>query len=125
MGADTTRVLVHLFKVAGAREERDVGIMAQGLSMERGVLQYHLDQLRERRMATMTSGNYRFGHVYCSAWARRTRPSTSAATSTNSLCGPPFPPTSASSICTKGPSGSRSGRTSAARSLCSHLQAVL
>src|SRR4051812_46077326 len=35
------------------------------------------------------------------AWARRTRPSASAAIRTSSLCGPPFPPTSASSSCTR------------------------
>jgi len=40
------------------------------------------------------------------------------------LCGPPFPPTSASSTCTKGPIGSLSERTIAARSLCSQVQAV-
>ena len=39
-------------------------------------------------------------------WARRPRPLASAATRTSCLCGPPFPPTSASFICTKGPSGS-------------------
>ena len=60
-----------------------------------------------------------------STWARRTLSFASAATRTNSLCGPPFPPTRASSIWTKGPSGSRSGRTIAARSLCSQLHAVL
>jgi hypothetical protein len=38
------------------------------------------------------------------------------ATRTSSLCGLPLPPTSASSICTKGPSGSLSERTIAARS---------
>lgn len=59
------------------------------------------------------------------AWARRTRPLPSAATSTSSLWGLPFPPTSASSICTKGPIGSLSERASAERSLCNQVQAVL
>ena len=59
-----------------------------------------------------------------SAWARRTRPPFSAAARTSCLCGPPLPPTSASSISTKGPSGSLSERTIAERSLCSHVHAV-
>jgi hypothetical protein len=42
-----------------------------------------------------------------------------------SLCGPPFPPTSAPSSCTQGPSGSLSECTIAVLSLCNQLHAVL
>ena len=40
------------------------------------------------------------------------------------MCGPPRPPTSASSSSTKGPSGSLSERPIADLSLCSHVHAV-
>jgi DNA-binding transcriptional ArsR family regulator len=63
LGDDTARVLVYIFKAAH-QEERDVGAMARALKMERGVLQYHLDRLKEAGMAARTSGNYISGHIY-------------------------------------------------------------
>lgn len=59
---DTARVLVHLFKVEG--DARDVGVTARTLQMEKGVVKYHLDQLKDAGFATCTSGNYVSGHVY-------------------------------------------------------------
>jgi hypothetical protein len=46
LGDDTVRVLVHLFR-AEELENRDAAIMARDLEMERGVLQYHLDRLKD------------------------------------------------------------------------------
>lgn len=63
LGEDTSRVLVALFK-ATRKEDRDVGLLAQRLQMERGVLQYHLDRLHENGLAQSTGGNYLHGHVY-------------------------------------------------------------
>ena len=65
LGDDTKRVLVHIFR-ARQLEERDVGVMASTLGMERGVMQYHLDLLREAGLAESTGGNYLHGHTY---WA--------------------------------------------------------
>jgi hypothetical protein len=62
---DTSRVLVHLLR-ARTMEERDVGVMADALGMERGLLKYHLDCLKEDSFADCTGGNYVHGHVY---WA--------------------------------------------------------
>ncbi|MGA9195106.1 MAG: hypothetical protein WB037_08455 [Pseudolabrys sp.] len=61
--ADTDRVLVTIFR-AEDMEDRDIGIMARKLSMERGILQYHLDRLKEAGLADVTGGNYLHGHVY-------------------------------------------------------------
>jgi hypothetical protein len=61
--ADTARVLVTIFRAADM-EDRDIGIMARKLSMERGVLQYYLDRLKEAGLADVTGGNYLHGHVY-------------------------------------------------------------
>ena len=63
LGADTTRILVDLFK-AEARHDHDVGALANHLGMERGVAQYHLDQLKNSGLAAMTGGNYLHGHTY-------------------------------------------------------------
>jgi hypothetical protein len=65
MGNDTIRVLVHLFR-ADDIEARDVGAMFRELAMERSVLMYHLDMLKNSSLADMTGGNYVDGHVY---WA--------------------------------------------------------
>jgi DNA-binding transcriptional ArsR family regulator len=65
LGEDTLRVLVQIFK-AGQQEHRYVGVMAGMLGMERGVVQYHLDRLREAGLADTAGGNYLHGHVY---WA--------------------------------------------------------
>jgi DNA-binding transcriptional ArsR family regulator len=65
LGDDTDRVLVHMFR-ARQLEERDVGVMASALGMERGVMQYHLDLLREAGFAESTGGNYVLHHTY---WA--------------------------------------------------------
>jgi hypothetical protein len=65
LSADTSRVLVHLFRVRDI-EDRDVGAMCHALGMENGVLKYHLDCLREANLADVTGGNYLHGHVY---WA--------------------------------------------------------
>jgi hypothetical protein len=62
---DRGRVLVHLFK-AEEKEDRDVETMARKLAMERNVLRYHLDQLKEASLADMESGKYIYGRVY---WA--------------------------------------------------------
>jgi DNA-binding MarR family transcriptional regulator len=61
------RVLVQMFK-ASQTEARDVGALAAALGMERGVLQYHLDRLKESGLADVTGGNYIQRHVY---WALR------------------------------------------------------
>jgi hypothetical protein len=60
-----TRVLVHLF-TTHERQQREVGAMASKLALDRGVLEYHLDQLNEAKFAERAAINYRFGHVY---WA--------------------------------------------------------
>lgn len=65
IGDDTARVLVHLFR-AKKPEERAVEAMAAALNMERGVLQPHLDRLREANLAQMTGRDYASGHAY---WA--------------------------------------------------------
>jgi hypothetical protein len=65
-GADAARVLVHLFRAAAQMEARDVGNMARTLGIERGMLQYHLDQIRDAGLADVASANYVHGHVY---WA--------------------------------------------------------
>ena len=63
LGKDTESVLVHLFKTA-SRQDRDVGIMAGELGMERSVMQYHLDRLKDASFAKVTSGNYIDDHTY-------------------------------------------------------------
>jgi DNA-binding transcriptional ArsR family regulator len=60
---DTSRVLVQMFR-AKTIEERDVGNMARALNMERGVMQYHLDRLKEAGFAGSTGGNYLHHHTY-------------------------------------------------------------
>jgi hypothetical protein len=62
---DTERVLVYMFR-ATELENRDVGNMARGLNMERGVLQYHLDRLRGARLADISGANYGHDHTH---WA--------------------------------------------------------
>ena len=41
-----------------------MGALAQRLQMERGVAEYHLDQLKTRGLAVCTGGNYLHGYVY-------------------------------------------------------------
>ena len=65
LGADTTRVLVYFFK-APQVEQRDVGNAARAMNMERNVLQYHLDRLKDAGLAQSAGGNYLHGHSY---WA--------------------------------------------------------
>jgi DNA-binding transcriptional ArsR family regulator len=65
LGDDTRRVLVYLFKAKDV-DARDVGNMARASGMERSVMQYHLDRLRDANLAESVGGNYRLGHVY---WA--------------------------------------------------------
>jgi predicted ArsR family transcriptional regulator len=60
---DTGRVLVHLFK-AEARGERDVETLSRKLEMERNVIRYHLDQLKEAGLADIESGKYLYGPIY-------------------------------------------------------------
>jgi DNA-binding transcriptional ArsR family regulator len=62
---DTARVLVHLFKAA-TQVDRDVGVMSRQLTLEQGVLKYHLDRLKEGGLADIVGGNYVHGHTY---WA--------------------------------------------------------
>lgn len=61
---DTARVLCHLFRAEN--DARDVGITAQMLQMEKGLVKYHLDELKRMGMADCVGGNYVDGHVY---WA--------------------------------------------------------
>jgi uncharacterized protein YigA (DUF484 family) len=63
LSADTGRVLVYLFQ-AVENEDRHVEAIAYALEMERGVLQYHLDLLRDSGFADIRSANYVHGHVY-------------------------------------------------------------
>lgn len=62
LDGDTVRVLVHLFRAE--EDDRDVGITARILQMEKGVVKYHLDQLKNAGFASATGGNYVSGHVY-------------------------------------------------------------
>jgi DNA-binding MarR family transcriptional regulator len=62
VGSDTMRVLHYLFRARG--DDRDVGQMAYSLKMERGVAEYHLDELKARGLARCSGGNYLHGHVY-------------------------------------------------------------
>jgi hypothetical protein len=57
--------MVQLFRAPDI-EDRDVGLMASAMGLERGIVQYHLDCLAEAEMAETTGGNYLHGHVY---WA--------------------------------------------------------
>jgi DNA-binding MarR family transcriptional regulator len=66
---DTKGVLVRLFK-ATREQERDVKAMAAGMGMERGVLQYHLDRLREAGLANRAGGNALRGDTYWSLTAK-------------------------------------------------------
>ncbi len=59
---DAGQVLVYLFR--SRHDDRDVGALAQRLQMERGVAEYHLDQLNALGLAKRTGGNYLHGHVY-------------------------------------------------------------
>jgi DNA-binding MarR family transcriptional regulator len=61
---DTARVLVHLFRAEG--DERDVGVTANMLGMEKGVVKYHLDRLKDAGFAVSAGGNYLHHHAY---WA--------------------------------------------------------
>ena len=61
----TTRVLVHLFKTDKS-EQRDVGIVAAVLDLERSVLMYHLERLDDAGLAENTGFNTMSGAVY---WA--------------------------------------------------------
>jgi DNA-binding transcriptional ArsR family regulator len=63
---DDSRVLVQIFRARGQENPDDVGAMAEALEMEKGVLQHHLDRLREAGLAEVTGGNFLHGHVY---WA--------------------------------------------------------
>ena len=60
---DTGLVLVHLFK-AEARGDRDVETIAEKLEMERNVIRYHLDQLKEAGLADIESGKYVYGPIF-------------------------------------------------------------
>ena len=64
LAQDTMRVLAHLFRAEG--DARDVGMMAQMLQMEKGMVKYHLDELANADLAACTGGNHGTGHVY---WA--------------------------------------------------------
>jgi DNA-binding transcriptional ArsR family regulator len=63
LSGETKSVLVLIFK-SPTLEHRDIGAMARALKMELGILQYHLDRLREAGLAEITGGNYLDGHVY-------------------------------------------------------------
>jgi len=65
LDADTSRVLVHLFRTS-EMDDRDVATMATILRLERGMLEYHLVILDEGKLAENTGFNYVTGHVY---WA--------------------------------------------------------
>jgi DNA-binding transcriptional ArsR family regulator len=61
LSADTSRVLVHLFR-AREIEDRDVGAISSALGMEKGLLKYHLDHLQEAELADVTGGDCRSGN---------------------------------------------------------------
>jgi DNA-binding MarR family transcriptional regulator len=61
---ETCRVLTYFFRAEG--DARDVGIAARALQMEKSIMKYHLDQLKEASFATCTGGNYVTHHVYWS-----------------------------------------------------------
>jgi len=61
---DTIRVLVHFFRAE--YDATDIGMTAQMLRMEKGVVKYHLDQLENASMAECVGFNSNSGHVY---WA--------------------------------------------------------
>lgn len=58
---ETARVLVYLFRETEL-DGRAVGIMAQRLNMERGVLLYHLDRLEAAKFAN--AGSFYDGEAY-------------------------------------------------------------
>ena len=60
---ETTRVLVHMFKTE-RHDLRDVGVMARALGLERSLMQYHLDRLRDAKLADSAGGNYVLKHIY-------------------------------------------------------------
>lgn len=60
---DTGLVLVHLFK-AEEKGDRDVETIAEKLAMERNVIRYHLDQLKEAGLADIESGKYVYGPIF-------------------------------------------------------------
>ncbi len=62
---DAQRVLVYLFKT-GSVDDRTVRIMSSRLSMDEGMLKYHLDCLDENGFAENAGGNYVSGDIY---WA--------------------------------------------------------
>jgi DNA-binding MarR family transcriptional regulator len=61
----TRRVLLHMF-LTETRGQRDVGVMARRLKIDRQVLQGHLDRLQASRLAESERENHRLGHLY---WA--------------------------------------------------------
>jgi DNA-binding MarR family transcriptional regulator len=63
LSAETSRVLVHLFR-AREIEDRDVGAISSALGMEKGLLKYHLDHLQEAELADVTGGDYLHGHLF-------------------------------------------------------------
>jgi hypothetical protein len=63
LSADTQRVLVHLFR-ATELEDRGVRTMSHALGMDTGVVNYHLDRLKDAKFAVLTSAGR--GDVY---WA--------------------------------------------------------
>jgi DNA-binding MarR family transcriptional regulator len=58
---DTNRVLMHMFKAVQAQE---VGTIAKALSIERSLLQYHLERLLQSGLAGLANLNYREGKRY-------------------------------------------------------------
>jgi ActR/RegA family two-component response regulator len=65
MSGDTVRVLLHLFKT-DEMDDRDVGVMARAMNMERSVLAYHLERLADNSLAENTGFNTLSGAVH---WA--------------------------------------------------------
>jgi HEPN domain-containing protein len=63
LGHDTERVLLHMFK-ADNMDDRDLGIMARRLEMEKGVMQCHLDRLQEAGFADISGSHPDFDEVY-------------------------------------------------------------
>jgi DNA-binding MarR family transcriptional regulator len=59
----TLRVLVHLSSTQSIAQ-RDVGVMARKLCMERRLLQQHLVRLRASGLAESDHGTHRLGHLF-------------------------------------------------------------
>lgn len=58
----TLEVMVYLFRAQG--RNKDVGIIASNVRLERSEAEYHLELLEERGLSEITGGDYVDGHIY-------------------------------------------------------------